>query len=519
MFIKRLFPSFVLGFLAITTSVAQAQVLEADDNIFGPGALTRDTVLGLDFLDVTLTLGRSVDDVSSEFGVGGEFEDFRYATSSEVANLVNNYGFSPGAAGSYPIFVAGDLGIDQLSGLVTLLGVTANTSSPASRLVQGKADTVAGCAVPVINIRDFTGHPTLGDDDTFQMGACTNTSSTTASLGNYLVRQIPDSDLDGIFDYADNCPAVANSSQSNIDGDSNGDLCDVCPADDTDTCDPNGSAADEVTVADGGTVSTPDGQLDIVIDPGDLSGDTTISATETTFNDPEVNLSIGANSGAGQAIAFYDLEPDGLNFANAVTLNIMADVSGLNASRRDKIDLYRLEDTDMDGTPETFVSLAATCSVVEDPIGTFIATCTVQVDHFSTYAIVVPLDSDGDGVPDNFDGVSDVCPSENATGFDVDNDGCIDSFNGLIDLVAGLVIEGVITSNMENSLLSKVSNAQSSSDRENVCTAINELDAFKNQVAAQTGKKISPDAASLVIEYADSVILYLQNQLPSGDTC
>ena len=47
----------------------------------------------------------------------------------------------------------------------------------------------------------------------------------------------------------------------------------------------------------------------------------------------------------------------------------------------------------------------------EVPPGTFIATCTAQVNHFSTYAIVAPLDSDGDSVPDSFDGQTDVCPA------------------------------------------------------------------------------------------------------------
>ena len=338
-------------------------------------------------------------------------------------------------------------------------------------------------------------------------------------FGIAIIHPTPDSDVDGVNDSVDNCPVIANPSQSNIDGDGTGDLCDICPSDNADSCDPTGSTASEATVDNGGTLTTPDGRLNIEIDPGDLATDATVSVTATTFNDPEVNLSISSNPGAGQAIAFYDLEPDGQQFANGVTLNIAADVTSFKPSQRNKIDLYRLEDTNNDGIPETFVSLGATCSVAEDPIGTFTATCTVQLDHFSTYAIVVPLDKDGDGVPDNFDGEADACPQENATGFDVDNDGCIDSFRGLADLVSRLVTEDVISSNMENSLLSKVDNAQSSSDRENVCTAVNQLDAFKNQVAAQTGKKISSEAASQVLEYADSVIFYLQSQLPSGVTC
>ena len=72
---------------------------------------------------------------------------------------------------------------------------------------------------------------------------------------------------------------------------------------------------------------------------------------------------------------------------------------------------------------------------------------------------------------------------------------------------------------MQNSLISKVSNAESSAGRENVCTAINELEAFKSQVDAQTGKKISAEAANQVKDYTDSVALYLLDQLPVGESC
>lgn len=124
-------------------------------------------------------------------------------------------------------------------------------------------------------------------------------------------------------------------------------------------------------------------------------------------------------------------------------------------------------------------------------------------------------DRDNDGVND----ANDLCPDENATGFDVDGDGCIDSFTGLIDLVDRLVSEEVISEQLQNSLLSKISNAEKSTSKENICAAINGLEALKNQIEAQTGKKIFDDAANEVITYIDSVIAYQQGQLPAGDSC
>jgi len=49
--------------------------------------------------------------------------------------------------------------------------------------------------------------------------------------------------------------------------------------------------------------------------------------------------------------------------------------------------------------------------------------------------------------------------------------------------------------------------------------AINQLEAFKNQVNAQRGHKISDSEADNIILYADSVIAWLLDQLLPGDTC
>lgn len=124
-------------------------------------------------------------------------------------------------------------------------------------------------------------------------------------------------------------------------------------------------------------------------------------------------------------------------------------------------------------------------------------------------------DSDGDGTPD----CNDNCPNEDATDFDSNEDGCIDSIEGLSSMIETLLAEGAITEQMENSLLSKLENAQSSADKENICAVTNQLEALINQVNAQRGKKISDGAADDIIAYADSIITWLINQLPEGESC
>ena len=108
---------------------------------------------------------------------------------------------------------------------------------------------------------------------------------------------------------------------------------------------------------------------------------------------------------------------------------------------------------------------------------------------------------------------------EDATGFDVNSDGCIDRMSGLGTVIGTLVQEGVIASELQTSLLAKIENAQKSADKDNICAAINQLEAFINQVNAQRGNKISEAAADKITAYANSVIAYLLSQLPSGESC
>jgi hypothetical protein len=126
---------------------------------------------------------------------------------------------------------------------------------------------------------------------------------------------------------------------------------------------------------------------------------------------------------------------------------------------------------------------------------------------------------EGDRDGDEIDDCVDSCPDEDATGFDANSDGCIDNLSGLMGFLETLVSEGVIAEELRNSLMSKVENAERSADRENICVAINKLEALINEVNAQRGKKISEDAANEVIAYAESVIAHFLSRLPAGDTC
>lgn len=80
--------------IGIATTPVTAGLISTNDAHFGAGAITNDTATGLEWLDLTFTNGLSYNFVSTQFGSGGQFEGFRYATSLEVDTLFRDAGFS-----------------------------------------------------------------------------------------------------------------------------------------------------------------------------------------------------------------------------------------------------------------------------------------------------------------------------------------------------------------------------------------------------------------------------------------
>lgn len=76
------------------------------------------------------------------------------------------------------------------------------------------------------------------------------------------------------------------------------------------------------------------------------------------------------------------------------------------------------------------------------------------------------------------------------------------------DDVTQFVASGKITQNGETSLLSKLANAAKGRANGNCSTAANVYSAFINEVMAQTGKKIDPAAAAILIADANYLITH-----------
>ena len=121
-----------------------------DDPTFGQCAIARDTVQGLDFLDVRIPVGLTYDEVLAEFGSGGTFEGFRFATTDEAVALAYNGGYEPD-----------NYEEDTLSALVTLLGVSAVTGD--IRESYGMVETNDPNIVYVVRIMDYPTIPNNRD--------------------------------------------------------------------------------------------------------------------------------------------------------------------------------------------------------------------------------------------------------------------------------------------------------------------------------------------------------------------
>ena len=241
----------------------------------------------------------------------------------------------------------------------------------------------------------------------------------------------------------DNCPGVPNPMQADIDNDEMGDLCDpcpgvpcnpACPTHAADECTPAGSAAAECLAIHGCCVETPGfgtspplvDSVEICIPPGSLAGDETISITQVPILDEEAEVTLGpipARQFAARLIAVYRFDPDGLEFDPPATLTIVHNVSDMNPVFWDELQFCVRT---MAGDTFSCRPPDACDPVVEDPPGSgdYYAVCTVTIDGFSEYALIAPLDTDGDGVPDDFDGEVDNCPTlPNPWQADLDADG------------------------------------------------------------------------------------------------
>jgi len=212
--------------------------------------------------------------------------------------------------------------------------------------------------------------------------------------------QITDNDLSenmfGVYVLGGDAATVI-SNNSDWDEDSAGDVCDVCPNDATDECDPNLSGGSYVTYDEGGEVSTGDGTVTITIPPGALPpGTEGVSISITHTDDFSSGFELTNNNGNAVGIYALQILPP-LAFDPPVTM------------------VFKWNDSDDDGTVDGTNTKEHNLRLTKDNVE--IAKCSdagsgcdvdnnqwlFAADSFSEWVLMAPKDFDGDDVPDDYD--------------------------------------------------------------------------------------------------------------------
>jgi hypothetical protein len=185
----RQFSVCVLAVASLVWSASSQAVL------IGHTDYTRDTVTGLDWLDVDLTAGISYDSVLS--GTGGYIsQGWRYATGNEIDALAMRYIGSPEQT-----FVGG-VDFLQTLAMIELLGPTfqRDLSPDAQATIATLGYYNDGATDPKIGLGEFTvtllvpdpafGVPFTGRWTTFDNFLASNTAAP--QIGSFLVRSVPE---------------------------------------------------------------------------------------------------------------------------------------------------------------------------------------------------------------------------------------------------------------------------------------------------------------------------------------
>jgi YVTN family beta-propeller protein len=203
--------------------------------------------------------------------------DSEIATVTITAGVIEYIAFSPDGATAYATdeFHDSVLVIDTATRTVT-------TTIAVGDAPSGVDVTPDGAFVYVTNQGDDT--VTVIDTSDNSVVTTVDVGRVPTARGEFIVTDtmgLADADLDGVLDIDDNCGAIFNTDQADLDGDGEGDVCDddidgdgVVNADDAFPFDPNESAdSDEDTIPDGADNCPADFNPEQTDTDGDGTGD------------------------------------------------------------------------------------------------------------------------------------------------------------------------------------------------------------------------------------------------------
>ncbi|MGE0483210.1 MAG: hypothetical protein AB7Q81_03630 [Gammaproteobacteria bacterium] len=121
---KHVLTLFVLTHAALSAHAEPERFVVIDDPVFGAGAITRDTVSGLDWLDLALTRGYSYAAMKKALAADGRFAGFRHATRDDLVTLWRHFGLRDLPMGTFAR-------PDHVPRVERYIGVFGDTCTPA----------------------------------------------------------------------------------------------------------------------------------------------------------------------------------------------------------------------------------------------------------------------------------------------------------------------------------------------------------------------------------------------------
>ncbi len=173
-----------LGMVLATVLIpgsASGDVISGDDVVFGIDSITVDTEQGLEFLDLTHSTSRSVNQIMNEFGVGGDFEGFRRASAEEVLTMVSNAGFVVPGIGE-TVTMPGTPAFTEFVTMTGIVGV--NGGIRFSRGLVTDAPVVGRSYF--VALEDYI---SAGQDDIITTIISSGNNDASGSIGHWLVRE------------------------------------------------------------------------------------------------------------------------------------------------------------------------------------------------------------------------------------------------------------------------------------------------------------------------------------------
>lgn len=198
--------------LLLTLAIGVGATFNANADLIGitdHGDFFSDDYTSLDWMDVTLTLGRSYNDISSQLGQDGEFGGWRYATAAELGAMTTAVtGYNSGVTSIGQVGTPISEEATEYRELIALLGDTyTNTLMELHNCVHyphyciPDYTTMQTYGLLADNnyyypnyhylglILDYDNYP--GNQDYISTQSSTTQSDTDPFIGSYLVRATP----------------------------------------------------------------------------------------------------------------------------------------------------------------------------------------------------------------------------------------------------------------------------------------------------------------------------------------